>query len=41
MRAIVLDQPGSLRVATVPDPAPGPGEVKPQRTPVPAGSIKA
>jgi hypothetical protein len=37
MRAIVLDQPGSLRVAT----APGPGEVKPQRTPVPAGSIKA
>jgi 2-desacetyl-2-hydroxyethyl bacteriochlorophyllide A dehydrogenase len=27
MRAIVLDQPGSLRVAIVPDPAPGPGEV--------------
>ena len=27
MRAIVLDQPGSYRVATVPDPAPGPGEV--------------
>jgi D-arabinose 1-dehydrogenase-like Zn-dependent alcohol dehydrogenase len=27
MRAIVLDQPGSFRVASVPDPAPGPGEV--------------
>jgi 2-desacetyl-2-hydroxyethyl bacteriochlorophyllide A dehydrogenase len=27
MRAIVLDQPGSFRVAEVPDPAPGPGEV--------------
>jgi 2-desacetyl-2-hydroxyethyl bacteriochlorophyllide A dehydrogenase len=27
MRALVLDQPGSFRVADVPDPAPGPGEV--------------
>jgi 2-desacetyl-2-hydroxyethyl bacteriochlorophyllide A dehydrogenase len=27
MRAIVLDQPGSFRVAKVPDPAPGPGQI--------------
>jgi 2-desacetyl-2-hydroxyethyl bacteriochlorophyllide A dehydrogenase len=27
MRAIVLDRPGSFRVADVPDPAPGPGQV--------------
>lgn len=27
MRAIVLDQPGSFRVAEVPDPTPGPGQV--------------
>ena len=27
MRALVLDQPGSFRVAEVPDPAPGPGEI--------------
>src|ERR1700688_5193750 len=27
MRAIVLDRPGSFRVAEVPDPTPGPGQV--------------
>ncbi len=27
MRAIVLDQPGSFRVAKVPDPTPGPGQI--------------
>jgi 2-desacetyl-2-hydroxyethyl bacteriochlorophyllide A dehydrogenase len=27
MRAIVLDRPGSFRVAEVPDPAPGPGQI--------------
>ncbi|HEX3963586.1 MAG TPA: zinc-dependent alcohol dehydrogenase family protein [Trebonia sp.] len=27
MRAIVLDQPGSFRVAELPDPAPGPGQI--------------
>ena len=27
MRAIVLDRPGSFRVAQVPDPAPGPGQI--------------
>jgi 2-desacetyl-2-hydroxyethyl bacteriochlorophyllide A dehydrogenase len=27
MRAIVLDQPGSFRIADVPDPAPGPGQM--------------
>jgi 2-desacetyl-2-hydroxyethyl bacteriochlorophyllide A dehydrogenase len=27
MRAIVIDRPGSFRLAEVPDPAPGPGEV--------------
>jgi 2-desacetyl-2-hydroxyethyl bacteriochlorophyllide A dehydrogenase len=27
MRAIVVDRPGSFRVAQVPDPAPGPGEI--------------
>jgi 2-desacetyl-2-hydroxyethyl bacteriochlorophyllide A dehydrogenase len=27
MRAIVLDQPGSFRVAQVPDPVPGPGQI--------------
>ena len=27
MRAIVLDRPGSFRVAEVPDPTPGPGQI--------------
>src|SRR6202007_289173 len=27
MRAIVLDQPGSFRVAELPDPVPGPGQI--------------
>ena len=27
MRAIVLDRPGSFRVAEVPDPAPGEGQI--------------
>jgi len=27
MRAIVLDRPGSFRVAQVPDPTPGPGQI--------------
>ncbi|WP_026454667.1 alcohol dehydrogenase catalytic domain-containing protein, partial [Saccharomonospora iraqiensis] len=27
MRAVVVDEPGTVRVAEVPDPAPGPGEV--------------
>jgi D-arabinose 1-dehydrogenase-like Zn-dependent alcohol dehydrogenase len=27
MRAVVLDQPGGVRIAQVPDPVPGPGQV--------------